>query len=252
MTEGNAIAAREAGEADLAGRTREWSAPWLVELYPDDVAGRGDMAVAASILRDHGYVVAYQMVDEGQMVVTFAPGQSAAGLADLDYAAAALHGRPPTLIRPYSGKRQSDANLAWAAEAAELATYGYIPISQTWVPGNRGLAQVGLGFLLAPVLTLVPILLNRSRADRDGSLAVTYELRDGGRPSSLSGGIDVAAQIAGLRWEPMLDARPSPATGWWRERPGWQRMAIFGGVAALALGVLLAVTYALFAAGVWR
>ena len=252
MTESIAIPARQSREADLARRTRQWAAPWLVELHPDDMIGRGDLAVESSILRDHGYVVAYDMVDEGQLVVTYAPTETAAGLADLDYAAAALHGSPSTLIRVYSGKRQADANLAWAAEAEELATYGYVPISQTWVPGNRGLAQVALAFILAPVLILVPILLNRSRADREGAIAVTYELRHGGRPASRSDGIDVAAELAAPRPGPVLDELPSRTAAWWRERPGWERLAIFGGLAGLIVAMALIVPYALIAAGVWR
>ena len=45
---------------------------------------------------------------------------------------------PPSLLRSYKGKQQSDTTQQLRAEAADLAKVGYRPSSQSWAPGQWG------------------------------------------------------------------------------------------------------------------
>jgi hypothetical protein len=86
--------------------------------------------------------------------------------------------QPLTLVRVYKGKQQADANPAFAADAAKLATQGYFPSTQSWAQGQWGcgawliaalfILLFGFGLLIIAYMLIVKPA---------GTLTVTYEYR---------------------------------------------------------------------------
>lgn len=72
--------------------------------------------------------------------------------------------RPPVVVRVYQGKKQFDAEQAFAADASVLAADGYRPTNQRWADGKPGVGRV----LAIGIFALV--------AKPAGTLTVTYEL----------------------------------------------------------------------------
>jgi len=104
---------------------------------------------------------------------------------------------PAVLVRTYRGSSPAIAAQQMTADTSRLAPQGYYPVSQSWAASSygSGFAVVGVLFLIVVVLGLlffvdllvvmlvgagVVVLLYAAVADRDGSLTVTYQLREPG------------------------------------------------------------------------
>jgi hypothetical protein len=82
-----------------------------------------------------------------------------------------------TLIRTYRGRQQADAVAAFERDAAALGEEGYVPVSQSWAPGQWGcgafLVALLLLFLLVGILIFIYLLIVKP----EGTLTVTYARR---------------------------------------------------------------------------
>ena len=89
---------------------------------------------------------------------------------------------PPVVVRTYTAKSQALAAQQMTADAAGLATNGYYPASQSWADGSYGcgefLVALVLCFLLVGFLIFVYMLIVKP----DGTLTVTYQLRESPAP----------------------------------------------------------------------
>lgn len=87
------------------------------------------------------------------------------------------------VIRKYKGK-QDLAFEKFKSDAESMERLGYAPISQSWAPGSYGcgafLLALLLCFLIIGILVFVYMLIVKP----DGTLTVTYELREQATASS--------------------------------------------------------------------
>lgn len=95
---------------------------------------------------------------------------------DLKFQAAAQE-RQPFLIRVYTGT-QAQATASFQMDAIQLGSMGYVPTTQTWVPGNwtpgQYIAALALCLLFfVGVLLLIYMVMVKPK----GSLNVTYALQ---------------------------------------------------------------------------
>ncbi len=85
---------------------------------------------------------------------------------------------PRVLIREYLGRTQADAVRLYHADAADLASRGYLPVSQSWAygqwPSGLILLAVILCIFVVGFLFVAVMLISKP----GGTLAVTYVLRD--------------------------------------------------------------------------
>ncbi len=233
----------------LRGRTFGWTEHQLSRTYPLTNDGAEDLEDDRAILEAHGYEVASQGEVGTYRTVTFErrsepPRRSTAS------AGAVAQGQPvppPALATPqqlalWRTDVQNGARLVVYPVCVSVVVLTFTRLSGVIVirPGQsrrlRALPYVVIslvagwwGFPAGPIRTV---------------WAVQRALR---------GGIDVTDAIfAGLQPSPVLDSQESAAAAWWHDRPGWQRLAIFGAVAATAVVVVLIVYYALAAAGAFR
>jgi hypothetical protein len=82
-------------------------------------------------------------------------------------------------IRTYKGRNQADAMAAYQAGAAEMATQGYFPVSQSWAPGAYGCGSFLVALLLCFILVGVLVFIYMLIVKPEGTLTVTYALRAG-------------------------------------------------------------------------
>ncbi len=86
--------------------------------------------------------------------------------------------RPTILARLYPGYHEAALEAA-QADAAHLAASGYFPVAQSYAPGRWSQRWVLLALLLCLFVIGIPLLLYMLLVSPPGSLAVTYELREG-------------------------------------------------------------------------
>jgi len=83
-----------------------------------------------------------------------------------------------TLVRTYTAHQLSDAVVEFRANADDLAKLGYTPTSQTWAAGQWGcgawLVALFLCLFLIGILVFIYMLIVKP----DGTLTVTYSLRE--------------------------------------------------------------------------
>lgn len=87
-------------------------------------------------------------------------------------------GRPAVLVRVYRGREQPDAVALYRADATELAALDYLPVSQSWAEGQWSDTQVVLAVILLLFIIGFFLVAYMLITRPDGSLAVTYVLRD--------------------------------------------------------------------------
>jgi hypothetical protein len=84
--------------------------------------------------------------------------------------------RSPIIVKTYHGSH-AEATERFQADLAKMVANSYVPIAQSWAPGQWGLGAflvaVLLCFVLIGFLALVYMLIVRP----EGSLTVTYERR---------------------------------------------------------------------------
>jgi len=81
------------------------------------------------------------------------------------------------IVKTYKGNQSRATNL-FQKDAAKLATQGYYPVSQTWAPGTYGCGSFIFALLLCVVLIGIIVFVYMLLVKPDGTLSVTYELRD--------------------------------------------------------------------------
>ncbi len=88
---------------------------------------------------------------------------------------------PPVIVRMYLGREQADVIPSYQADAAALASLGYLPVAQSWGDGQWSEGAV----LIAVVLTIFAvgllILAYMFVSRPEGTLTVTYERREAAR-----------------------------------------------------------------------
>jgi hypothetical protein len=81
------------------------------------------------------------------------------------------------VVKTYRGD-QVRVTRRFRADAARMATQGYVPTTQTWVPPRFGCVPYLIALCLCPFIIGIPILILLILTNRHGGLTVTYELRD--------------------------------------------------------------------------
>lgn len=84
--------------------------------------------------------------------------------------------KPLTMVRTYEGKHD-DALADFDADVVLMAADGYRPISQNWVPGQRGCGSFVVAAFLCFVVIGFVVLIYYWMVKPPGSLTVIYELR---------------------------------------------------------------------------
>jgi hypothetical protein len=126
--------------------------------------------------------------------------------------ASVIAGSPPTIVRVYLGAQQSDAVRVFEREASELARFGYQPTTQSWAAGRWGRGAFFIALLLTVMLVGLLMLLYLLVAKPDGTLTVTYALRDILPPSGISAwppGRSVMAHATTAQYGPPEACQPS-------------------------------------------
>ena len=91
------------------------------------------------------------------------------------------------IVMTYKGSQEA-ATAAFQADAAKLAAQGYVPTSQSWAPGAYGCGSFLVALLLCIVLIGILVFIYMLFVKPDGTLSVTYELRETvGRPNISAG-----------------------------------------------------------------
>lgn len=88
------------------------------------------------------------------------------------------------VVKTYKGS-QASATEQFQKDAAQMATQGYFPTSQSWAPGAYGCGSFLVALLLCFVIVGFLIFIYMLLVKPDGTLSVTYELRSE-TPSSRS------------------------------------------------------------------
>ena len=89
-------------------------------------------------------------------------------------------------IKTYKGNQQQ-AIEAFQADASEMATQGYFPISQTWVAGSYGFGAFLVALLLCFIFIGLLVFIYMLIVKPAGTLSVTYELNTSTRKAMLMG-----------------------------------------------------------------
>ena len=84
--------------------------------------------------------------------------------------------RPRSFIISYRGG-QKDATDTFGAEARAFADMGYVPVSQSWAPGQWSFSAFVVVVLLALFVVGILILIYMLIVKPGGTLTVAYELR---------------------------------------------------------------------------
>ena len=96
--------------------------------------------------------------------------------------AQAQKARDRIITKTYRGS-QNSATAAFQADASKMAESGYFPTSQMWAPGSYGCGAFVLALILSVVLIGIIAFIYMLIVKPDGTLSVTYELRE--RPEDL-------------------------------------------------------------------
>jgi hypothetical protein len=92
---------------------------------------------------------------------------------DDDYGNAVAHA-PATITRVYCGAERPAAERLFALDATELASFGYIPESQSWQSGQWNRRAFAVALLTSVILVGLLMLAFMFVAEPDGCLTVTY------------------------------------------------------------------------------
>ena len=117
-----------------------------------------------SIFEAHGYRQSVQQ-GEGSVSVTYRKREAAR--AD----------RQAILVRVYRANQQADALADFEHDAERLALDGYSPVTQSWAPGQWGCGAFLVALALCLVLIGIVVFIYMLIVKPDGTLTVTYELR---------------------------------------------------------------------------
>ena len=82
-----------------------------------------------------------------------------------------------TLVKTYKGNHEA-ATRAFQVDAEKMAAEGYYPVSQDWAPGAYGCGSFLLALLLCLILIGILVFIYVLIEKPDGTLSVTYELRE--------------------------------------------------------------------------
>ncbi|MBM9521292.1 hypothetical protein JWG39_15850 [Desulforhopalus vacuolatus] len=85
--------------------------------------------------------------------------------------------RERIVTKTYTGS-QVRATSAFQADAGKMAEQGYFPTSQTWAPGSYGCGAFLLALIFCIVIIGILIFIYMLIVKPDGTLSVTYELRE--------------------------------------------------------------------------
>lgn len=100
--------------------------------------------------------------------------------------------RDRIVSKTYTGS-QERATSAFQTDAAKMAEKGYFPTSQTWAPGSYGCGAFLIALILCLVLIGILIFIYMLIVKPDGTLSVTYELRE--NPKEVLSGNDVNTKV---------------------------------------------------------
>lgn len=89
--------------------------------------------------------------------------------------------RPRVIVHQYRGHTQEDAIRLYAPHAAELASQGYLPVSQSWAYGQWPTGMIVLSVILCIFVVGFLLVALMLISKPDGTLAVTYVLQDAPR-----------------------------------------------------------------------
>jgi hypothetical protein len=81
--------------------------------------------------------------------------------------------RGQIIVKTYRGS-QSAAMAAFQRDANKLAAEGYVPITQTWLPGTYGCLSFLVALLLCVIVIGLIIFVYMLIVKPDGTLSVTY------------------------------------------------------------------------------
>ena len=87
-----------------------------------------------------------------------------------------LNNPDQVIIKTYTGS-QAKATALYQADVSLMASQGYFPTSQSWVPGTRSASDFIVALLLCFLLIGFIIFLYMLIVPPVGTLSVTYELR---------------------------------------------------------------------------
>lgn len=85
----------------------------------------------------------------------------------------------PVIVKTYRGSQNSAARK-FQADAAKLAADGYVPTSQSWAAGSYGCFAFLIALLLCFVIIGILIFIFMLIVPPEGTLSVTYTLRQSG------------------------------------------------------------------------
>ena len=90
------------------------------------------------------------------------------------------------LVKTYKGNQQQ-AMEAFQTDASKMASQGYFPVSQTWVPGSYGCGAFLFALLLCFIFVGILVFIYMLIVKPAGTLSVTYELNTNTRKAMLMG-----------------------------------------------------------------
>jgi hypothetical protein len=90
-----------------------------------------------------------------------------------------LQNLPPIVVRNYKGDHAT-ALRSFQADATQLASYGYVPSTQSYAPGSYGCASFLLALLLCFLLIGFLVFIYMLIVKPPGTLTVTYQLAGSG------------------------------------------------------------------------
>lgn len=86
--------------------------------------------------------------------------------------------KPATIVRTYRGRNQEDAVAVMRPDVEWLAGQGYVVSAQSWAPGAYGCGAFLVALLLFIILVGILVFIYMIFVKPDGTLTVTYTLRD--------------------------------------------------------------------------
>jgi len=81
------------------------------------------------------------------------------------------------VVKNYSGSEKIAAEI-YKRDAKLMAQQNYYPVSQNWIPGSYGCGTFILALILSIVIVGVLIFVYLILVKPDGTLSVTYELKE--------------------------------------------------------------------------
>lgn len=82
-----------------------------------------------------------------------------------------------TVVKTYRGKHEN-ALQSFKRDAEKMAADGYHPTSQNWAPGSYGCGAFLIALLLCLILVGILVFIYMVLVKPDGTLTVTYELKE--------------------------------------------------------------------------